>query len=338
MQPTDTLEDLAHEAKSAVIIGNGGGGDCLVGLLAAGWLRRMGVERVALGGIACQWWTAPGEDRPELVDVLGPDLYSIDDLDQVNRIHDYAAICNADTNSHGRRPHEAVLAQFIGQKNVGQENVGQETFIVSHQGGAKGAASGLQAVIEYFDADLVIAMDVGSDTLSTGREVRPTMTVLADHLTLAAVMSQDVPSVFCLAGFGADAELELEELTDNTGLVLSAGGLLGVFAPSKGEIGALEAVQTMAFDPVGGLVIEAYRGNFGLHHVPTASPWGQVARMTPAAVPIWAFSPRIVVDAVAQDVSKIIETTSLAEAERIYLELGRLPETTIVGRVDFRRP
>ena len=327
MQTRDTLEDLAHKSKSAVVIGNGGGGDCLVGLLAAGWLKRMGVERVALGGIACQWWTAPGEDRPDLVDVLGPDLYSIDDLDAVKKIHDYAAICNADTHSHGRRPHEAVLA----------EHLNAETFVVSHRGGVQGAKAGLKAVIDHFDADLVIAMDVGSDTLSTGNEVRPTMTVMADHITLAAVMSQDVPSVFCLAGFGADAELEIEELTENTGKVLAAGGLLGVFAPSREEIEDLEAVQQKAFDPVGQLVVAAYRGNFGLHRVPTGSPWGQVARMTPAAVPVWAFSPKIVVEAVARHVSEILETTSLAEAERIYLELGRLPETSIVGRVDFRR-
>ena len=327
MQTPDTLEDLAHRAKSAVVIGNGGGGDCLVGLLAAGWLKRMGVERVALGGIACQWWTAPGEDRPELVDVLGPDLYSIDDLDEINRVHDYAAVCNAGTHSHGRRPHEAVLA----------EHLNDETFIVSHQGGVQGAKEGLKAVAEHYAADLVVAMDVGSDTLSTGNEVRPTMTVLADHITLAAVMSQDVPSVFCLAGFGADAELEIEELTENTGKVLAADGLLGVFAPSRAEIDDLEAVQEKAFDPVGQLVVAAYRGNFGLHRVPTASPWGQVARMTPAAVPVWAFSPTIVVNAVAKHVSKILETTSLPEAERIYLELGRLPETRIVGRVDFRR-
>jgi hypothetical protein len=326
-QDAETLEELALACKSAVIIGNGGGGDCLVGLLAAGWLKRMGVERVALGGIACQWWTAPGEDRPDLVDVLGPDLYSIDELDEVNRIHEYAAVCNPGTHSHGRTPHEAILAQ----------HVDAETFIVSHQGGAQGAKAGLKAVVDYFEADLVIAMDVGSDTLSTGDEVRPTMTVLADHLTLAAVMSQDIPSVFCLAGFGADAELEIEELTENTGKVLKAGGLLGVFAPSQQEIVDLEAVQQKAFDPVGQLVVAAYRGNFGLHRVPTASPWGQVARMTPAAVPVWAFSPAVVVDAVAKHVSEILQTTSLAEAEEIYVKLGRLPETRIVGRVDFRR-
>ena len=326
-QSGDTLEELALKTKSAVIIGNGGGGDCLVGLLAAGWLKRMGVERVALGGIACQWWTAPGEDRPELVDVLGPDLYAIDDLDEIERIHDYAAICNPRTHSHGRRPHESVLA----------EHLGEDTFVVSHQGGAQGASGGLQAVVDHFDADLVIAMDVGSDTLSTGNEVRPTMTVLADHLTLAAVMSQDVPAAFCLAGFGADAELEIEELTENTGKVLAAGGLLGVFASSAAEIEDLEAVQQKAFDPVGQLVVAAYRGNFGLHRVPTGSPWGQVARMTPAAVPVWALSPAIVVEAVAQHVNKILASTSLAEAERIYSDLGRIPETSIVGRIDFRR-
>ena len=322
-----TLEELALNAKSAVVIGNGGGGDCLVGLLAAGWLKRLGVERVTLGGIACQWWTAPGEDRPEGVDVLGPDLYAIDELDAVERIHEYAAVCNAQTHSHGRRPHEAVLA----------EHVGQDTFVISHVGGAQGASDGLKAVVDHFDADLVIAMDVGSDTLSTGDEVRPTMTVLADHLTLAAVMSQDIPSVFCLAGFGADAELEIEELTENTGKVLAAGGLLGVFAPSAAEIEDLEAVQEKAFDPVGQLVVAAFRGNFGLHRVPTASPWGQVARMTPAAVPVWAFSPGIVVESVAQHVNAILDTTSIVDADRIYRELGRLPETSIVGRVDFRR-
>jgi hypothetical protein len=139
MQHPDTLEDLARAARSAVIIGNGGGGDCLVGLLAAGWLNRMGVERVALGGIACQWWTAPGEDRPELVDVLGPDLYSIGDLDEVKRIHDHAAICNADSHSQGRRPHEAVLAEYLEH----------ETFIVSHQGGAQGATDGLRSVVAW---------------------------------------------------------------------------------------------------------------------------------------------------------------------------------------------
>lgn len=327
MQRPDTLEELALDARSALIIGNGGGGDCLVGLLAAGWLRRMGVERVTLGGIACQWWTAPGEDRPELVDVLGPDLYSVGDLDEAEQIHEYAAVVNARTNSHGRRPHEAVLA----------EHLGQETFILSHQGGVKGSTAGLKALVDHFDADLVIAMDVGSDSLSTGQEVRPTMTVLADHLTLGAVMSQDVASVFCLAGFGADAELELEELTENVGSVLAAGGLMGVFAPSQEDIAELEEVQTAAFDPVGGLVVEAFRGNFGLHHVPTASPWGQVARMTPAAVPVWAFAPDVVVDSVARDVTAILNTATLSEAEQIYLDRGRLPETTIVGRVDFRR-
>ena len=110
-----------------------------------------------------------------------------------------------------------------------------------------------------------------------------------------------------------------------------------MFAPSAAEIEDLEVVQQKAFDPVGQLVVAAYRGKFGLHRVPTASPWGQVARMTPAAVPVWAFSPRIVVESVAQHVKQILDTTSISDAERIYRELGRLPETSIVGRVDFRR-
>ncbi|HXJ62169.1 MAG TPA: DUF1152 domain-containing protein [Actinomycetota bacterium] len=322
-----TLESAARRATSAVIVGNGGGGDCLVTVLVASWLRTMGVGRTLVGGIACQWWLDAGVERGELVEVIGPDLYDPRELDGARSVGEHAVLVGPDAASHGRRPHEAVLAEWAGG----------EAFVLSLLGGARGTAAGLSALVEHASADLVIAIDVGSDCLSTGREVRPAMTVLADHLTFAGLLAQRVPSFFCLAGFGVDAEMEVEELTTNFGLVVRAGGLRGAFVPDAPAVGELEALQAKAYDPVGNLVVKAVRGEFGLHRVHTGGPWGQVARIGPAAIPVWALDPRTVLDQVASDVRRIVDTASLAEAEAVYRELGRLPESGMVRVVDFRR-
>jgi hypothetical protein len=323
-----SIEEVVRRASSAVVVGNGGGGDCLVTVLVASWLRTLGVERTTVGGIGCQWWPEPGQQGGELVDVLGPDFYDPRGLDGARPLGEHVVLVGPDARSSGRRPHEAVLAEWAGG----------DAFVLSLLGGAKGTAAGLAAVVEHAGADLVIAVDVGSDCLSTGREVRPTMTVLADHLTFAGLLAQRVPSFFCLAGFGVDAEMELEELTENFATVVRAGGLLGAFAPSARALEELDALQAQAFDPVGNLLVKAARGEFGLHRVRTGGPWGQVARIGPASIPVWALDPEVVLAEVATDVREIMETTSLAQAEGIYRNLGRLPESGIVRTVDFRRP
>ncbi len=346
-----TIEEAARQATSAVVIGNGGGGDCLVGILAGSWLRSVGVERILYGGIGCQWWPEPGPaavDGPtagggtdprnevglggsnggdHLVRVIAPDFYDPRSLYGARPLGEFAALVGPEAHSHGRVPHESVLA----------EHGGGEAFVLSHLGGSRGAVAGLRAVVEYAGADLLLAVDVGSDCLSTGREIRPAMTVLADHLTFSALLGQDVPSYFCLAGYGADAEMEIEELERNFGDVVRAGGLRGAFAPSSAALDQLELLQSKAFDPVGNLVVKAGRGEFGLHCVLTASPWGQVARLGPASIPVWVFDPQVVLDTVAVDVKRIQETSTLEEAEWIYAGIGRLPESRITRSVDFRR-
>ncbi len=208
------LAEAARRSRSAVILGHGGGSDCFLAALIAEYLTTLGVDRVMLGGIACQWWPEPGRSG-ELLRVVGPDLYDPTELENVDVIHDYAVVVGPDSRlPDGRAPHEAALAAYTGRP----------TFILSHRGGAKGSAAGLAEVIRHADADLVATVDVGSDTLSTGREVRPVQTAFADHLTLAAVASQPIDRFFCLAGYGADAEMEIEELDRNFSAVLRVVG------------------------------------------------------------------------------------------------------------------
>jgi hypothetical protein len=320
------LEEVARQCRSAVVMGHGGGSDCFLANLVGSWLRSLGVEKVFAGGIACQWWPVEGVTG-KLVRVVGPEFYDPRELVGVQPIHDFAVVVGPDARLGNRRPHEATLAEYTGSN----------TFILSHLGGATGSRAGLRAIIEYAEAELVISVDVGSDTLSTGNETRPVQTAFADHLSLAALAGQEVPAYFCLAGYGADAEMELEELDANFAKVLQAGGLRGAVVPDLDAITDLETLHETTTDPIGSLVARAYRGEFGLYRVKKESPWGQVAKIGVPAVPIWVMDPAIVIDSVATHVREILSTESLKEAEIIYLDLGRLPESAIVRSVDFGR-
>lgn len=162
-------------------------------------------------------------------------------------------------------------------------------------------------------------------------------TALADHLALAGLLAQEVPAYFGLAGYGVDAEMAEEDLERNFGAVVAAGGLRGAVIPGPEALDELDALHDRAADPVGSLVARAGRGEFGTHRIHKDTPWGEVARIGPAAIPIWIMDPHVVVGSVARHVLEILGTTSLREATETYARLGRIPETTLARMVDYGR-
>lgn len=321
------LERAALESASAVVVGNGGGSDCFATVLVREWLLAMGVRRVTVGGVACQWW--PESARGAATEhIVGPELYDPTSLRPVSALGENCAmVSGTTTDAHGRRPHEASLAA----------HVGQQVFVLSHLNGVMGAADGLARLIDSVAGDLVIAVDVGSDSLSSGREVRPASTSLVDHITLSALVKQTPTTYFAIAGLGADAELTAEEVEQNLGTVIRAGGLRGTIAPYPAAIRLLADLLESHPDPVGQLLPRAATAQFGLHHVPKNTPWGEVARLTAASVPVWVLDPQTVIRSVASDADRLMETDSIAAAEEVYTACGRLPETRIARTVDFAR-
>ncbi|GAA0971765.1 hypothetical protein GCM10009555_023510 [Acrocarpospora macrocephala] len=324
---TPTIEEAAITSRVALVMGHGGGSDCLVASLVADWLRRLGVERVILGGVACQWWLPVGEQRTATHVTVGPDFYDPARLAPAKPLNEHSVIVYPDSEVDGRQPHEATAARHFGG----------EAFLISLRGGGTGVAQGLRAVAEHYGADLLISVDVGSDTLSTGKEVRPTQTSFADHLTLAGLLQQDCRTYFALAGYGVDAEMEIEELDHNLSLAIKAKALRGVIGPSHEALERVHDLHGEAHDPVGSLVIKAGRGDFGLHRTLKSNPFGEVAHIGPAAVPIWVFDPQAVADSVAEHAKPLAPTTSVGEAEETYRALGRIPETSLVRTVEFKR-
>jgi len=325
--PTPTIEEAALQATTALVMGHGGGSDCLVASLVGDWLSRLGVRRVVLGGVACQWWPPAGEQKVGLKMTVGPDFYQPLDLSAAQPLGEHAVIVTPDSEIDGRQPHEVVAARHFGG----------EAFLVSLRGGGRGVADGMRHVIARYGADLLISVDVGSDTLSTGREIRPTQTSFADHLTLAGLLQQDCRAYFGLAGYGVDAEMEIEELDHNLSTAIKAGALRGVVAASYPAIERVATLHGEADDPVGSLVIKAGRGEFGPHRTLKSNPFGEVARVGPAALPVWIFDPQLVADSVAEHAKELVPTTSLAEAEQTYRSLGRIPEIGLTRFVNFQR-
>lgn len=325
---TRTIEEEALDSRVALVMGHGGGSDCLVASLVGDWLQRLGVQRVIVGGVACQWWAPDGgEKRVGLACVVGPDFYDPATLKGAQALSEHAYLVGPDAEVNGRAPHEATAAR----------NFGGESFLVSLRGGGAGVGAGMATVAEHFGADLLVSVDVGSDTLSTGSEIRPTQTSLADHLSLAGLLHQRITSFFALAGYGLDAEMEPEELDQNLSTAIRAGALRGVIGSSYSALRRVEELHGEAHDPIGSLVIKAGLGDFGLHRVLKSNPFGEVARIGPAAVPIWVFDPHVVTDSVAHHASALTTTTTLAEAESVYRRLGRIPETDLVRFLDYAR-
>lgn len=325
---TRTIEEEAVNSRVALVMGHGGGSDCLVASLVGDWLQRLGVERVIVGGVACQWWAPDGgEKRVGLACVVGPDFYDPATLKGARALSEHAYVVGPEAELDGRAPHEATAAR----------NFGGEAFLISLLGGGAGVGAGLAIVAEHYGADLLVSVDVGSDTLSTGTEIRPTQTSLADHLSLAGLLQQKITSFFALAGYGLDAEMEPEELDHNLSTAIKAGALRGVIGSSYAALRRVEELHAQAHDPIGSLVIKAGLGEFGLHRVIKSNPFGEVARIGPAAVPIWVFDPQAVTDSVASHAAALTATTSLAEAESVYRQLGRIPETDLARFLDYAR-
>lgn len=329
MSPTTrTIEEEARGSRIAIVMGHGGGSDCLVATLVGDWLRRVGVAEVIVGGVACQWWPPSGEQKHAgLKTVLGPLFYDPADLTDATEVDEFAYLVGPDAHIGDRAPHEATAAR----------NFGGQAFVVSLLGGGVGVAAGMRAVVEHFGADLLVSVDVGSDTLSTGDEIRPTQTSLADHLSLAGLLQQEVTSFFALAGYGLDAEMELSELDHNLSTAIKAGALRGVIGASYPALHRVRELHAQAHDPIGSLVIKAGLGEFGAQRVIKSNPFGEVAHIGPASVPIWVFDPTLVTESVARHAAELTSTTSLAEAEKVYAALGRIPETSLARFIDYAR-
>ena len=202
-----------------------------------------------------------------------------------------------------------------------------------------GLRESLQQVIEARGVDLIVAVDIGSDSFHDGTEVCKAYTSLVDFIAMAALTELTVPVIYSLAGYGADGEMQIEELDERVGRVMKAGGYLGGLGLTQRDVAQIEQACALYPDPVEPMSARAAEGQLGYHNVMTKGPWGVAVKLSPLAAVSLHFDPRVMVQEVCKGVEALKKTKSLAEAESIYqTQLGQIPESKLGKMIRFYHP
>ncbi len=322
------LEELALAAGKVLIYGNGGGGDVVQGLPVANHLERLGVE-VILGGVSGAWMTDDGHVPTDPATILlGAEIFDVAELQDATVLHPNIAEVSATTTLRGRVTAEAATVKLFNRRAI----------VIGLGNGVMAARRDLAAFVRDEGIGLVVAVDVGSDTLFSGREANPAKTAFADFLSLGTLVGLPCPRIFGLGGYGCDGELLLEDLERNVATVMQAGGYLGAVGVTQQDVVHMDQVIEIFADPVGVLVPRAAQGEFGWVQVATNGPWGTPVRVTPLAAVTLFLDPDVIVEALCPIVAELAEATTQREAEQLFEDrLGVVPETRLLAEAALRR-
>lgn len=323
-----SLLEVALKSKRGLILGLGGGGDVIQGIPVGRLFNLLGFEEVYIGGVSCQWWMPDGKPQSDVygVSVLGPTIY---DIHQLSSAEDWApqirGVSNSSKIGHCQ-PAESVLADVLPGK----------AFVASLLEGTAGLAASLKQFVEEKEIDLVVGVDIGSDSFHRGDEVQLAHTSMVDFMSIGALLDLPCPIFYGVSGYGCDGEMQLAELDERVGVVMKEGGYLGAHGLTQGDVAAMLEACEVYPDPVEPLAPEAATGMLGLRRVNTHGPWGTPVMVTPLAAVMLFFDPRVMAEKVSRGILALQSTTSLEEAERIFRdELSELPESQLLPTVQY---
>lgn len=327
-----SLTELALKSKSAIIMGVGGGGDSIQSIAIANYLKMLGVERVTLGGVSCQWWNDEGAVISSQDDwgrfILGPMIFDVNELTDIEPWAPNIVGVSKNSNINGNYPCESAIREMLPY----------DTFIGGLLDGVVGLRDGLKQIIKDRQVDLFIGIDIGSDSFHDGNEVSPPYSSLVDFMSLSAILQLDIPVVYALSGYGCDGEMELDELDERLSRVMEAGGYLGAYGLTQNDVSQMLEACKLFPDPIEPFAPHAARGDFGLKKVSVSNPWGKRVRVTPLASVIMFIDPHVLADSVAVGIKALTNTRSIKEAENVFKDkIGHYPETWMKTIVDYER-
>lgn len=231
------------DARGALCLGIGGGGDCVGAYAVAQVARALGTP-ARTGGIT---W----ERRP--IDPI-PGARRLDEIREATTLNDIVALARAATvGPEGARFCESHLA----------ETTGEDILLVDPNPGPAALGAGLADAARRLDCDLVVLVDVGGDALAHGDE--PTLaSPLADAVCLAAAEHLDgVASLGVVVGAGCDGELHHDEVLARIAEVAAAGGGRGAVGLEPAVLDRVERAASGVPTEASALALQAARGRTG---------------------------------------------------------------------------
>lgn len=324
-----SLVEAALKAKRAYVFGIGGGGDAMQTIPVLRLLRQLGVEKLYGGGVACQWWTPDGNPLSQTWGsaVMGPTLYDPRKLSDSTEIAPGIVSVTSASTLGAQKPCEAFLADLLPADVVCVANL---------LDGVQGFGAGLRELVKTEQIDLVVGVDIGSDTFFDGKNAMPAKTSMVDFMSLGAIMMQPCAQFYGIDGYGGDGEMPLDELDVRVSRVMAAGGYVGAHGLTQGDVALMEEAGKLYGDPVEPIAWRAAQGETGWTNVWTHGPWGTAVKITPLAAVMLFFDPKTMAEANSGGILALQQSTSLAEAEAIFRDqLGQYPESKLHKVMEF---
>lgn len=303
-----SLEGLLRDSRRALVIG--GGGDVVGALACARLLEFIGMPFV-LGGVS---W-----ERAEYDPVPNP--RRLCQTETVRALHPRAWRANAasrtDTGAVFAESHMAAA-------------LGQEILLVDIDGGAEGAAEGLDVATRQLDADLPVGIDVGGDSLADGGG--PGLrSPLADSIRLAAwaaLQSSGKNTLWDLFSYGSDGESTADEIEPALSRVAAAGGLLGSWSLTPKIASELDEILKTVPTEASAVPLQCIRGANGTR---TTRGGNRRLKLTPLSALTVFMSPVVVHHALARPPRAVARSKSLEQANDALHAIG------IDTELDFER-
>ncbi len=289
----DSLEDLIRASSHALVVGVGGGGDVAGALATARFLQFLGLN-FTLGGLS---W-----ERIVYDPVPGPRKLS--EVRNVRVIHPFAWMANPMSRTEtGVAFAESRMAAVIGE----------EVLLIDINGGVQGVVDALKTSMMHLDADFLVGIDVGGDSLAQGHE--PGLrSPLADSIMLAAfaeLEERGQRALWGVFGYGSDGELTVDEIEAALSRLGSVGALLGGWSLTPQIAAELEQVVRTVPTEASAVPLECFRGASGTRAIRDG---GRNLKLTPLAALTFVMSPFKLYETLSRPAQALRRSASLDEA------------------------
>jgi hypothetical protein len=295
-----SLEDILRKARNALVIGVGGGGDVVGTIPTARFLELFDITCI-LGGLSWE----------RLVYDPQPGTRKLAEVTHVDPLAPTVWLANAQTTTRsGVRFAESDVAALYDT----------QTLLVDLSQGTPGVVSGLRSALQTLDADLLVGVDVGGDSLAAGHEAG-LRSPLADAIMLAAFyeLSDTVPCLWGVFGYGSDAELTIPEIDAALSTAARHGGLLGAWGMTPAVSAEMQHVIANVRTEASAIAVDCANGATGVKSIRNGT---RTVALSPVCTVTFYLSPRVLYEHVATLASAVHQATSLAAASTIICDLG----------------
>jgi hypothetical protein len=294
------MEDIVRTATKALVLGVGGGGDVVGTIPTARFLELFGIS-CTLGGLSWERFVYDPQ----------PGTRTLEEVTQVRPLAPTVWLANAQTaTTTGIRFAESDMAALYNM----------ETLLVDLSQGVPGVVAGLRTAMQTLQADLLVGIDVGGDSLAAGQE--PGLrSPLADAMMLAAIyqLAEEFACLWGVFGYGSDAELTPPEIDRALSVVAQHGGLLGAWGMTPTIAAELRHTIAHVRTEASAIAVACAEGASGTRSIRNGT---RTVALSPVCTVTFFLSPRVLYDHVATLARAVAHAPSLEVANDTLLALG----------------